>query len=86
MNESQQRLAQHLISGLNLEDVTPADIDPQAPLFGEGLGLDSIDALELAVIIERQYGVRIPNMEVGKQAFASIAALDAFIASQPKKS
>ena len=86
MNESQQRLAQHIISGLNLEDVTPADIDPQAPLFGEGLGLDSIDALELAVIVERQYGVRIPNMEVGKQAFASIAALDGFIATQPKKS
>ncbi|MBA3697522.1 MAG: acyl carrier protein [Planctomycetes bacterium] len=83
MNESQQRLAQHLISGLNLEDITPADIDPQAPLFGEGLGLDSIDALELAVIVERQYGVRIPNMEVGKQAFASVAALDSFIRAQP---
>jgi acyl carrier protein len=81
MNERQQRLAEHIIAGLNLEDVTPADIDPQAPLFGEGLGLDSIDALELAVIVERQYGVRIPNMEVGKQAFASIAALDAFIAA-----
>jgi acyl carrier protein len=86
MNESQQRLAQHIISGLNLEDVTTADIDPQAPLFGEGLGLDSIDALELAVIVERQYGVRIPNMDVGKQAFASVAALDAFITAQPKKS
>jgi acyl carrier protein len=83
MNESQQRLAQHIISGLNLEDVTPADIDPQAPLFGEGLGLDSIDALELAVIVERQYGVRIPNMEVGRQAFASIAALDEFLRAQP---
>lgn len=85
MNESQLRLAQHLITGLNLEDITPADIDPQAPLFGEGLGLDSIDALELAVIVERQYGVRIPNMEIGKQAFASIAALDAFISAQPPK-
>ena len=85
MNESQQRLAQHIIAGLNLEDVTPADIDPQAPLFGEGLGLDSIDALELAVIVERQYGIRIPNMEIGKQAFASVAALDTFIASQPPK-
>lgn len=61
----------------------PADIDPQAPLFGEGLGLDSIDALELAVIVERSYGIRIPNMEIGKTAFASIAALDAFIHSQP---
>jgi acyl carrier protein len=85
MNDSQQRLAQDIISGLNLEDLTPADIDPQAPLFGEGLGLDSIDALELAVIVERCYGVRIPNMEVGKQAFASIAALDTFIRSQPSK-
>ena len=85
MNESQLRLAQHVITGLNLEDITPADIDPQAPLFGEGLGLDSIDALELAVIIERSYGIRIANMEVGKTAFASIAALDAFINSQPAK-
>ena len=85
MNESQLRLAQHLINGLNLEDITPADIDPQAPLFGEGLGLDSIDALELAVIVERQYGVRIPNMEIGKQAFASIAALDTFLSAQPPK-
>jgi len=85
MNESQRQLAQHLISGLNLEDIAVGDIDPQAPLFGEGLGLDSIDALELAVIVERQYGIRIPNMEVGKKAFASIAALDEFIGSQPGK-
>jgi acyl carrier protein len=85
MNDSQRQLAQHLISGLNLEDIAVGDIDPQAPLFGEGLGLDSIDALELAVIVERQYGIRIPNMEVGKKAFASIAALDEFIRSQPGK-
>ena len=86
MNESQQRLAQKVITGLNLEDITPADIDPQAPLFGTGLGLDSIDALELAVIVERSYGIRIANMEVGKTAFASIAALDAFIQSQAANS
>lgn len=85
MNESQLRLAQHIISGLNLEDIAPTDINPLAPLFGEGLGLDSIDALELAVIVERQYGVRIPNMEIGKQAFASVAALDQFISAQPPK-
>ena len=83
MTPNQQQLTQHIITGLNLEDVTPADIDPNAPLFGEGLGLDSIDALELAVVVERIYGIRIANMEVGKQSFASIAALDAFIASQP---
>jgi acyl carrier protein len=53
MDDSQRQLAQHLITGLNLEGMTPDDIVPDAPLFGEGLGLDSIDALELAVIIER---------------------------------
>ena len=83
MTPSQLLLAQHLITGLNLEGIGPADIDPDAPLFGEGLKLDSIDALELAVIIERNYGVRIADMEAGKKAFASLVALDAFIASQP---
>jgi acyl carrier protein len=82
MTERQAQLAQHIIAGLNLEEVTPADIDPQAPLFGEGLGLDSIDALELAVIVERNYRVKIADMDVGKKAFASIAALDQHIAAE----
>jgi acyl carrier protein len=60
-------------------DITPASIDPAAPLFGEGLGLDSIDALELVVGIERLYGIRIADAEVGKQAFASVNALAEFI-------
>jgi acyl carrier protein len=85
MTASQLKLAQHIITGLNLEGMTPADITLDAPLFGEGLGLDSIDALELAVIIERNYGVRIGDMEVGKKAFASLAALDTFLASQTAK-
>lgn len=83
MNPTQRQLAERIISGLNLEDITPDDIDVQSPLFGAGLGLDSIDALELAVVVERHYGVRIPNMDIGKQAFASIAALDEFLRSQP---
>ena len=83
MNPTQRQLAERIISGLNLEDITPDDIDVQAPLFGAGMGLDSIDALELAVVVERHYGVRIPNMDIGKQAFASIAALDEFIHAQP---
>lgn len=83
MNPTQLQLAERIISGLNLEDITPGDIDVQAPLFGEGLGLDSIDALELAVVVERHYGVRIPNMDIGKKAFASIASLDEFIRTQP---
>ena len=79
MNDSETQLAQHLIAGLHLEDVTPDQLAPEDPLFGNGLGLDSIDALELAVIVERHYGVRITDMEIGKQAFSSLRALDRFI-------
>ncbi len=84
MDDRLLQLARHIVTGLNLEDVNPEDIDPDAPLFGGGLGLDSIDALELAVIVERQYQVRIADMEAGKQAFASLGSLDRFISSSPK--
>jgi len=57
----------------------PADIDPAAPLFGSGLGLDSIDALELVVALEKTYGIRIPDEDVGKEAFASVNALADYI-------
>lgn len=84
MDARERQLAQHLIAGLNLEDMTPEDIAPEAPLFGGGLGLDSIDALELAVLVERHYGVRITDMDIGKQAFASLRALDRYIAANHK--
>lgn len=84
MDERETQLARHLIAGLHLEDVKPEDLSAEAPLFGAGLGLDSIDALELAVIVERHYGVRITDMEVGKQAFTSLRALDRFIAANRK--
>ena len=85
MDDQLPQLARHIVAGLNLEEVRPEDIDPDAPLFGGGLGLDSIDALELAVIVERHYQVRIADMEAGKQAFASLRALDAFIrANRPQ--
>ncbi|NUN51098.1 MAG: acyl carrier protein [Candidatus Brocadiae bacterium] len=71
-----------IIARLKLE-ITPADIADAAPLFGEGLGLDSIDALELVVGIERQYGIRIADAEMGRKAFGSVDALAAFI--QEKK-
>ncbi len=73
-------IKQLLISSLHLER-TPETIDDQAPLFQTGLGLDSIDALELAVAIERTYRVSIPDEKVGKQAFASVAALADYVAS-----
>ena len=72
-------LKEQIIAALSLEGKTPADIDAAAPLFGAGLGLDSIDALELVVMLEKHYGIRITEMEVGRRAFASVNALAAFI-------
>lgn len=68
-----------IIKSLRLEDVLPGDIDPESPLFGSGLGLDSIDALELVVALEKKYGIRIPDEDVGKEAFASVNALAAYV-------
>ncbi|MCD6561390.1 MAG: acyl carrier protein [Deltaproteobacteria bacterium] len=68
-----------LIDTLHLEDIGPDDIQDNAPLFGEGLGLDSVDALEIVVALERTYGVVIEDEEVGKNAFASIDVLADFI-------
>ena len=68
-----------IIETLRLEDVEPDSIEDGAPLFGEGLGLDSIDALELVVAIEKHYGVLIEDEEVGVEAFASIEALADFL-------
>lgn len=77
-------LKELIIKSLKLEDVKPEEIDPDAPLFGTGLGLDSIDALELLVAVEKKYGVRIPDEDVGKEAFASVNALAAYIIKNKK--
>lgn len=70
-----------LINELNLEDMSPADIDEDAPLFREGLGLDSIDALELAVILDQKYGVKIKSDdERNADIFSSLSALADFVA------
>ena len=68
-----------IVSSLRL-DREPESIDDQGPLFQTGLGLDSIDALELAVAIERHYHVTIPDEKVGKQAFSSVETLAAYVA------
>ena len=69
-----------LISELNLEDITPEDIDPAAALFRDGLGLDSIDALELAVILDKKYGIKIQaSDERNQQIFSSLNALAEFV-------
>lgn len=75
-----------LIDGLRLEDIAPEDIDPAAPLFGAGLGLDSIDALEIGVLLDRAYGVKIASGdERNPQIFASLQALADFVASHRGK-
>ncbi len=79
MNELKQEIKQLIISSLNLEEVTPEQIDDEAPLFRDGLGLDSIDALELAVAIERKYRVTIPDEEVGKKVFSSVNSLTQYV-------
>jgi len=71
-------LKELLVSGLRLE-VRPGDIADAAPIFGDGLGLDSIDALELIVLVEERFRVSIPDEEVGKRALASVNALVEFI-------
>ncbi len=69
-----------IISTLDLEDITAADIDSEAPLFGDGLGLDSIDALELGLAIAKSYDVKMDaDNEETRQHFASIKALAAFV-------
>ena len=75
-----------LIESLNLEDITPDEIDNEAPLFGdEGLGLDSIDALEIILILERNYGIRIANPAEGKSIFYSVRTLADFITANRTK-
>lgn len=72
-------LKESIIEVLNLEDVTVDDIDNNAPLFGDGLGLDSIDALELIVLLEKNYGIKLSNAEEGKAIFQSINTMAEYI-------
>jgi acyl carrier protein len=83
MNTLTEDLKQLIIDSLDLEDVKPADIDPKAPLFGDGLGLDSIDALELGVAIQKKYHVKLDaNSADTRQHFHSVENLAKFIESQ----
>lgn len=85
MEELILQLKNQIIEALNLEDMTPEDIDSAAPLFGDGLGLDSIDALELIVLLERQYGIKLTNPAQGKEIFSSVASIADYVNKNRKK-
>lgn len=85
MEELILQLKNQIIEVLNLEDMTAADIDAEAPLFGEGLGLDSIDALELIVLLEREYGIKLFNPAEGKEIFKSVASIADYVSKNRKK-
>lgn len=80
LDQLKREIKELIVASLNLDDVTADGIEDAAPLFQEGLGLDSIDALELAVAIERHFRVTIPDEAVGKRAFSSVNALASYVA------
>jgi len=77
-----RELKKLIIETLKLEEITPEKIEDDGQLFGDGLGLDSIDALELVVALEKTYGVVIPDSEVGERVFRSINTLAQFVREQ----
>ncbi len=79
MEELILQLKLQIIDVLNLEGMAPDEIDTDAPLFGEGLGLDSIDVLELIVLFDRQYGIKLTNPAQGKEIFKSVRTMAEYI-------
>ncbi len=79
MGELILELKTKIIEVLNLEEMTPEDIDTDSPLFGAGLGLDSIDALELIVLLEKSYGIKLANPSEGKAIFKNIRTIAEYV-------
>lgn len=79
-----EKLKKQIIEQLNLVEVKPEEINADSPLFGEGLGLDSIDALELIVLLEKHYGIKIEDPKDGKTIFQSLRTMAEFIKTQGK--
>ena len=78
------KLKKEIIGILNREDITPEDIDAEAPLFGDGLGLDSIDALEFLVLLEETYGIKIEDPKKGRKIFYSVKTMADYIQEHQK--
>ncbi|HLO60391.1 MAG TPA: phosphopantetheine-binding protein [Bacteroidales bacterium] len=84
MDELIKKLKQEIIEVLNLTEMNPDDIDENAPLFVEGLGLDSIDALELIVLLEKKYGLKLGTADEGKKVLKSVRSMADFIRANNK--
>ncbi len=78
------KLKEQIIEQLNLQDITPADIKDDQPLFVDGLGLDSIDALELIVLLQQHYGIKLNNAEEGPKVFKSVQTMAEYITAHQK--
>ena len=86
MDDLIRELKEKVIETLNLDEMTPEDIDDHAPLFGaEGLGLDSIDVLELLILLEKNYGIRLASPQEGRKVFQSFAVIADYVAANRTK-
>lgn len=85
MEALKQELKGKIIEVLNLEDVNVEDINDNDPLFGDGLGLDSIDALELIVLLDKEYGIKLVDPKLGKSIFESVETMAAYITEHRTK-
>ena len=84
MEDLKVTLKQQIIEALNLQGMKPEDIDDNAPLFGDGLGLDSIDSLEMMVLLERNYGIKIEDAREGRKVLSSVQSMADYIQQHKK--
>lgn len=85
-SELKLKVKELIVEAANLQNVEPASIDDGGPIFGEGLGLDSLDALQLAMSLEEKFGVRIPEGDEGRTIFASVNTIADFVTANSPKS
>ncbi|MBQ0008258.1 MAG: acyl carrier protein [bacterium] len=85
MEDKNLLLKQQILEALNMEDIKPEDILDDQPLFGEGLGLDSIDALELMMLLDKHYGIKLTDRKESREVFKSVNAMAKYIEENRKK-
>lgn len=85
MDALKQELKERIVNALNLEEISTEDIQDNDPLFGDGLGLDSIDALELIVLLDKEYGIKLADPKLGKEIFQSVETMAQYVATNRTK-